>query len=96
MPPKPKGKGRNSKGVALSASPIKPLKKAVVQNQVIVPLLQYLDETVTEEPGSSQVWDQLETMMHMLLDLSSRFQAIEDGLEERRENATACILNPVA
>ena len=94
---KPKGNGTKSRGVTLSASPTKPVRKAAGCNQAPAPLTQDLDETVTEEePASSQVQDKLETMMNMLFDLSSRLQSIKAGLEERREKVTTCMLSTAA
>ena len=47
-----------------------------------------------EKPASGQVPDQMETVMHKLVDMSSRLQATEDRIKEMREKVTTWMLSP--
>ena len=78
MPPKPQCKGKWSKGVTVSVSPAKQMRKARWCKQVPVALTQALYKFLTEvDPASSQntVFQKL-MMMTMIADLTIRvFQA---------------------
>ena len=94
MPPKPKGKGKKSKGVTVSVCSAKRVRKTVKCNQAPVTPTQALGESLAEsDPASSQVpvSEQLEMIMHMLVDLSNRVQDSED---QSREKATTSSISP--
>ena len=80
MPPKPKSKGKKTKGVTVSVSLTKRTKRAARCNQVPVIPVQALDQTLQEDdPASGQngVSEKLE-MIWVLVALSIRIQATED------------------
>ena len=79
MPPKPKGKGNKTRGFTLRL-PILMSEEVCGKKAGVCSPYKALDESVTEdEPADGQVPDsnQMETMMSMLLDLSSRLPATE-------------------
>ena len=86
MPPKPQGKGMRSKRVIVTFSLAKWVRKAVGCKQAPVAFTQALDESLTEvDPisGQDSVFQQLEMMMTVLADLTSRVKANENQVSEK-------------
>ena len=88
------GQGRKTRGASPSASPSKRARKGVRRKQVLASITRAHGETVSDEDlhcGGQAVDTNLDSIMNMLINMSSHLQFTEEAMQQLRAEKAATL-----